>query len=491
MRTKFTTLILIISIPLVISINMFFNKKEHSRELILYCAAGLRLPVQEIVSNYHKEYDDRINIQFAGSGTLLSNIEASGVGDLYLAADSSYIDIATDKGLVETSIPTCYLTAGLVVKKNNPLKLHSIDDVLNNSSARIVLANPEAASIGKFSKKVLSETGKWLPLSNRALVMKPTVNEIANAVKINSADVGIVWDSIVNQYDNLEFIPIDQFNKKKKLVTLGLLKSSLNKPKAMKFARYLSSIDRGQRILKKNGFEIIDGDKWEDDPSIVLYSGAMLNPAIERSIDMFENREGVTVDVVPNGCGVLVSQMKAGARPDAYFSCDVSFMNDVKHLFQPSVTISQNDIVILVKKDKINEIKSISDLQIPGIRVGCAHPEKSALGALTVKMLNTLNIKLGSNLELDSATGDFLVNQLRAGSLDAVIVYRSNALANPSTLNDAIVVDINDSSALAYQPFAIGANTRHKNLMARLFSSLTSKQAKADFEKIGFKWIVK
>ena len=65
-----------------------------------------------------------------------------------------------------------------------------------------------------------------------------------------------------------------------------------------------------------------------------------------------------------NCCGVLVSQMKAGARPDAYFSCDVSFMNDVEHLFSPSITISQNDMVILIKKDKVDEIKKITGIDI-------------------------------------------------------------------------------------------------------------------------------
>ncbi len=490
MRAKLIFLCLIFSIPLVISINSIFNKEENNNNLVFYCAAGLRLPVQEIVENYQNEFQDRINIQFAGSGTLLSNIEASNTGDLYLAADTSYIDIAIDKGFVESTIPTCNLTAGFVVKKNNPLKLKSIDDILNNPSVRVVLANPEAASIGKFSKKVLTDSDKWKSISARAVVMKPTVNEIANAVKLNSADVGIVWDAVANQYAELEFVPLPEFNEKKKLVTIGLLKSSLNKPAAMKFARYLSSKDKGQMVLKKHGFEILSGDQWELNPSIVLYTGAMLNPAIKKSLDLFEKREGVSVDVVPNGCGVLVSQMKAGARPDAYFSCDVSFMNDVEHLFSPSITISQNDMVILIKKDKVDEIKKIKDLEVPGLRVGCAHPEKSALGALTVRLLDNLKINLGSNLTLDSATGDFLVNQLRAGSLDAIIVYRSNALANSSTLDDAAIVEINDSSALAYQPFAIGLNTKHKNLMTRLFDTLTSQQAKSDFEKIGFKWMV-
>ena len=30
----------------------------------------------------------------------------------------------------------------------------------------------------------------------------------------------------------------------------------------MKFARYLSSIDKGQKALSKYGYKIIEGDKW-------------------------------------------------------------------------------------------------------------------------------------------------------------------------------------------------------------------------------------
>ena len=183
--------------------------------------------------------------------------------------------------------------------------------------------------------------------------------------------------------------------------------------------------------------------------------------------------------------------MKAGARPDAYFSCDISFMDDVQDLFGSPTNVSSNDMIILAQNKMKGKIKSLDDLTREGIRVGTAHPEKSALGALTVRLLNHLKINIEKNLLLNSATGDFLVNQLRAGSLDAVIVYRSNALANSSTLDDAFIVNIDDPMAVAIQPFAIGTNSSHRNLMMRLLDSLTGTESKSDFLKYGFKWEVK
>ncbi len=484
--------VIFVSLLFTLLLPVFFfidnSKKDDVSELIVYCAAGMRVPMERVASNYENEYNVKIRLQFAGSGTLLGNIEASKIGDLYLAADTSYLDIAKEKGLSNESVPVCSLMAGLIVKKGNPLKINSVSDLIKNDQCRIVLANPDAASIGKFTKKVLSVSDHWDPLSSKAVVMKPTVNEVANDIKLNAADVGFAWDAIANQYAELDFVELPEFESKKKSVTIGILNSTKSPSASLKFARYVASKDRGQSVFAEEGYAITEGDEWSESPEILLYTGAMLSPAIRQRIYQFETREGVSIDLVPNGCGVLVSQMKAGARPDAYFSCDTSFMDDVSAFFDSPTTVSSNNMIVLVKNEMRGTIESLSDLTKPEIRVGTAHPEKSALGALTVRLLEHLNINVTGNKLLDSATGDFLVNQLRVGSLDAVIVYRSNALANPSTLNDAFIVDINEPMAVAVQPFAIGANSNHKNLMGRLLDALTGNESKLDFLKYGFKW---
>ena len=54
-----------------------------------------------------------------------------------------------------------------------------------------------------------------------------------------------------------------------------------------------------------------------------------------------------------------------------------------------------------------------------------------------------------------------------------------------------MIVEINSPFATALQPFAIGLESNQKNLMERLFKSFTSEMARSDFEKIGFKWMIK
>jgi hypothetical protein len=47
------------------------------------------------------------------------------------------------------------------------------------------------------------------------------------------------------------------------------------------------------------------------------------------------------------------------------------------------------------------------------------------------------------------------VSALQARSLDAVLVYRSNALASPVTLKENEIVELKDELAFAEQPFAV------------------------------------
>ena len=87
-----------------------------------------------------------------------------------------------------------------------------------------------------------------------------------------------------------------------------------------------------------------------------------------------------------------------------------------------------------------------------------------------------------------AATGDFLVNQVRAASLDAVIVYRSNALSNSGTEIDTDLVEIDHPEAVAEQPYAVGKGSKHRHLLGRFFDDCVSEQGKEAFLQYGFRW---
>jgi len=457
-----------------------------AQPLMVYCAAGLREPMQAVADEYQKEFGVEVRCSFGASQAELVTLERAGNGDLYLPADESYIEIARGKALVDAVMPVAVMRPVLGVRKGNPKGIKLLDDVLKGD-VKLGQANPDAAAIGKVTRDALMKAGKWEAIKAKTVVFTGTVNEVANAIKVGSIDCGFVWDALVKQYPDLEGVEISQLKDVKSSVAVVVLKTSKQGVEARKLARYLSARDRGLKQFQRFGFTTVEGDAWSLRPELKLMSGAMLRPAIEETIAGFERREGVSVTRVYNGCGILVAAMRAGERPDAYFACDQSFMQQVNDLFLDATDVSQNQLVILVHKGNPRGIHGLKDLAQKDLKVGVGHEKQCALGVLTKETLvqSRQYEPVMKNVKVQSPTGDFLVNQLRTGSLDAVIAYVSNAAASGDKL-EAIRIDI--PCAIATQPIAVGKESSQKQLAGRLLEAIKSAESKERFLENGFYW---
>ena len=461
-------------------------QSKSQEPLLVYCAAGSKVPVEAAARAYEKESGVMVQLQYGGSGMLLSNLRVAGRGDLFMPGDVSYLEMARSNGLVAETIPLASMNAVVAVAKGNPKNIRSLAD-LSRDDVRLALANPEAASIGKVVRDTLSPAGQWTALESHAKVFKPTVNDLANDLKIGQVDAAIVWDAVAALYPELEAVTLPELEHAQQNIAIGVLRSSKQPTAALRFARYLGASDRGLREFARADCKVVDGDVWAVVPEVVLYSGALNRVAVDDTIRRFEEREGVRVTRVYNGCGILVAQMKAGQHPDAYLACDVSFMNSVTNLFGPSVEISETDIVILTAKTNPKGINKLADLAQPGLRVGVANARQSTLGDLTEKLLQRAGLleTVMANAKTQTPTADLLVNQMRTGALDAVVVYA----ANTSKVRDSLeVVRLDQPGSIAVQPYAVGKNSGHRQLMERLRAAIQSDESRATYEALGFRW---
>src|SRR5690606_11859985 len=141
---------------------------DRADELTLFCPAGMLRPVEATIEQYQQEYGVSIRLEIGGSGQLLSKVRTMpNRGDLFLAADTSYIEIARREGLVAEQIPVARMRPVLIVnratqdrltQKGNPVV--GIDDLLRDD-LKVVLANPELASVGRVAKDLLTDSGHW------------------------------------------------------------------------------------------------------------------------------------------------------------------------------------------------------------------------------------------------------------------------------------------------------------------------------------------
>jgi len=459
-----------------------------SDPLVVYCAASNKSVLEAIRADYEKAFGTPLQIQYGASQTLLAALEVAKAGDLYLPADDSYLAMARGRDLVAEEFPLAAMQPVVAVAKGNPKRIENLADLLR-PDIRLAQANPEAAAIGKQTKETLKASGQWEKLHAQTTVYKTTVNEVANDVKVGAVDAGIVYDAVLHDYDTLEAVAIPELAKSKAHVAVAVLKASKQPRQALHLARFLSARDRGLARYKAFGFQPVEGDAWAEQPELTLYSGSMLRPAIERTITAFEEREGVRVTRVYNGCGILVAQMKAGQVPDVYFACDSEFMNQVQPLFGDRIDVSQNELVIMVKKGNPFGIKSLADLTKPDLRVGIGHEKQCAMGWLTQRTFaeSGLQTQLMKNVVVQTPTGDMLVNQMRSGSLDAAVAYISNAAGAVDFLDAIRIQGI--PCSVATQPFAVARDSANSRLAARLLTAIRAKESQERFTTEGFRWI--
>ena len=456
--------------------------------LTVYCAAGLKQPVEAIAAKYRAEFGVEVQLQYGPTGALISNLRVAKRGDLFIAADDGSIADARKFELVREVLPLVRQHPVIAVRAGNPKNIRALADLLRDD-VKLALTNPDAASISRVSKAALGDT--WAKLAARATVMKPTVTEIAADLSLGAVDAAILWDATVPQFKGLIAVEVPELKDRVENASAAVLAFCPQPAAALKFARYLAAPEQGGAVFQSHGFQLAGGDKWAEKPELILYSGGVNRLAIEKLLKQFADREGVNVTTVFNGCGVLCATMKtmdsatSPRFPDAYYACDLCFVPPVAAQFPEAFLLTETEIGIVVRKGNPKNVKTLADLAQPSLKLGLCNAEQSTLGFMTRGMLKQTGLldSVRKNVVVEVPTADFLINQMRAGGLEAAVVYRVNAAPQAEHLE---FFPIKHEGARAIQPFAVRERSPNRQLARRLLDLL--KANRGEFEAAGFQW---
>jgi ABC-type molybdate transport system substrate-binding protein len=360
--------------------------------------------------------------------------------------------------------------------------------------------------MGKLTKRELQGRGLWDALEAAKPSYLGDINEVGNSVaNIGSSDVGITWDplakGLAERKSNMKSVELKELAGIQARVQIAVVKATTQRHRALRFIDFLRAKNKGAVHLKKAGYSDVDeAEAMDERRELVVYAGAMLRPALEESLTEFEKLYKVRITRVYNGCGILVGQMQVGEMPDIYFACDTSFMAKVKDKFEDPKNVSNNQLMIVVRKGNPHKIADLLDLGKPGLKVGIGHEHQCALGSLTKETFIRTGTyaKVLKNVVVQSPTGDFLVNQLFVSGekgLDVVIAYRSNILPYPDKVEGIPIptkIDGKDiPCATPAQPIAVSKSSKYPELSRRLTEFLQAKESRQRFEKLGFGWEIK
>lgn len=179
----------------------------------------------------------KVRFSFAGSQTLVEQIQQGAPADVVATADQETMDKLTSE-LASGSSVLAHNQLALVTPKGNPKHLTALQD-LARPGLKVVLAAP-AVPVGKAAAAALTEAGVTVhPVS-----LEDAVTGVVSKVRLDEADAGIAYVTDLTAAD-VDGVPLPG-------TTTTLAVGSLTKEGAAFTAFVLSP--EGQQVLAGFGF---------------------------------------------------------------------------------------------------------------------------------------------------------------------------------------------------------------------------------------------
>ncbi len=139
-----------------------FSRGERSGELLVFAAASLAHPLEEVEVAFERNTGIEATISYGGSQALAQQIASGAPAGVFLSAGEAPVLFLQERGEVEGE-PAQFLRNRLVVavrREGGPF-LESIEALLDARVGRIAVADPELAPAGRYAKESLVALGLW------------------------------------------------------------------------------------------------------------------------------------------------------------------------------------------------------------------------------------------------------------------------------------------------------------------------------------------
>jgi molybdate transport system substrate-binding protein len=235
--------------PLVASTTTSTTTPPVSGSLTVFGASSLTEAFQDEQQTLIGKYPSlHLTYSFAGSGTLVTQIEAGAPADIIATADPVSMQQLQTAGLVETPQVFANNLLEIAVAPGNPKHITGLAD-LANPSLKVVIEDPSQPA-GKYTAQALTNLGIVVHPVSEPLDVKSTLATVTTG----NADAAVVYVSdVVSAGSTVTGVPIPASQNIIAVYPIAILKSSKNQAADKAFVGEIVS-GTGQQALKNAGF---------------------------------------------------------------------------------------------------------------------------------------------------------------------------------------------------------------------------------------------
>jgi molybdate transport system substrate-binding protein len=267
--------ILVMVIAAGIYTEYYLVQQQAPVQLRVFAAASLTHVIQDNRTLHAFEQQNNVKILFnlGGSDTLYQQIFSGSPADVFMAADSSWLQKLNQNGLLHNNQYWNFTSNILVVilPPDNPKSIKSLIDLVQ-PGVRIAVTG-FTVPVGRYTNITLTQIDKtwgnpasskykgsqWERYRERVIANVVTyetnVEQVVGKVLTDTVDAGVAYasDATFLGQSKLKYLPIPADVNVQAAYSIGVLNESTHYDLAMKYVNFWISQD-GQALLAKYGF---------------------------------------------------------------------------------------------------------------------------------------------------------------------------------------------------------------------------------------------
>ena len=230
------------------------------RDVLVFAAASLKNALDDIAAQWQRESGKKVAISYAASNTLIKQIEQGAPADMFISADTDWMDYVEKKDLIRKDTRVNLLGNKIVLIAPRDSKTtvdvkQGFDLAKALDGGKLALANVDAVPAGKYGKAALEKLGAWDGVKG-SIAQAENVRAALLLVARGEANLGIVYSTDAAAEPNVKIVGIFPAGSHPPIIYPAALAKATKSPDAKTFLDLLKST-RARPAFEKQGFEVL------------------------------------------------------------------------------------------------------------------------------------------------------------------------------------------------------------------------------------------
>lgn len=230
-----------------------------ARPVTVFGAASLTNVLNELGQGFTASSGIPIRFSFAASSTLARQIESGAPAELFVSADTEWMDYLEQRGLIRkpSRIDLLSNRLALIAPADSTVEL-KIEPGFGLAAAlaggRLSTGDPDNVPVGRYARSALTSLGVWNEVAER-LVRAEDVRTALAFVARGEAPLGIVYATDARIEKKVRLVGLFPENSHPR-ITYPMALTTAAGPDAARFAEYLKS-DESLAVFERFGFIVL------------------------------------------------------------------------------------------------------------------------------------------------------------------------------------------------------------------------------------------